>query len=538
MVEVEQLQRHVQPVFDAELFLQLLQDNGFTHSNYHHLDPGLRQGVDLGYTGPFISIQTPNLQSANNRPHIMQKLVQKELQKGRFLGPFSQPPLDPFRINPIGFVPKKEPNEFRLISDLSQPANHSVNFHIPKEASSVQYPTIQSAIDIILILRSQGHSPVLFKMDIKSAFRLLPVSQKMFALAGIYFQGSYYIDAFLPMGCSSSCAIFQTFSDALVFLMKRCANVDHVLNYLDDYLGIAVNTVSATSQMAQIDDLVDNRLKIPFNQDKREGPAPVLCFTGIELDCQELEARLPQEKITKALRLIDQIIQKPKVGVKKLQSLHGYLNYCASIIPAGRAFLRSLGALMFHTAPCITVPDQVILDLGTWKHFLLNFNGRAMFIPSGWEGPHILSLETDSSGSWGCAAIFQGEFFAIPWPEDLPRASLSLLEFYPIVVATHVWHDRLKNGRLKILSDNQGTVEIINKLKSRDNIIMQLVREFALQCLQYNIWFQAFHIPGKLNLGPDALSRGQFRRFRQRFPSAREIIPNLPPHMQPGTILR
>ena len=68
--------------------------------------------------------------SAQQRPQVLAPLVQKEVNNGRFLGPFTAPPLSPMRINPIGFVPKKTPNQYRLIVDKS----------------SVSYPVIQDAI--------------------------------------------------------------------------------------------------------------------------------------------------------------------------------------------------------------------------------------------------------------------------------------------------------------------------------------------------------------------------------------------------------
>ena len=115
------------------------------------------------------------------------------------------------RINPIGLVPKKKPNEFRLITDLSQPSGMSVNEFIPQSESAVSYPTIQSAIDIIIQLSNQKKIPILSKIDVKSAFRLLPLSPDQFPLVGVSFEGMYYIDKFLPMGASSSCKIYQQF---------------------------------------------------------------------------------------------------------------------------------------------------------------------------------------------------------------------------------------------------------------------------------------------------------------------------------------
>ena len=56
--------------------------------------------------------------------------------------------------------------------DLSFPAGRSVNDGIPKELCSLRYITIDDAIDHIL---SMGPGTHLAKIDIKSAFRLIPV---------------------------------------------------------------------------------------------------------------------------------------------------------------------------------------------------------------------------------------------------------------------------------------------------------------------------------------------------------------------------
>ena len=44
----------------------------------------------------------------------------------------------------ILFVPKKTPGEFKIIHDLSFPVGSSVNEHIPRENTTVQY---ESPID-------------------------------------------------------------------------------------------------------------------------------------------------------------------------------------------------------------------------------------------------------------------------------------------------------------------------------------------------------------------------------------------------------
>jgi hypothetical protein len=56
---------------------------------------------------------------------------------------------------------------------------------------------------------SLGRSTQLAKIDIRQAFRLLIVNPADFDLLGIKFDGKYYIEKCLPMGCSISCALFE-----------------------------------------------------------------------------------------------------------------------------------------------------------------------------------------------------------------------------------------------------------------------------------------------------------------------------------------
>ena len=81
------------------------------------------------------------------------------------------------------------------------------------------------------------------------------------------------------------------------------------------------------------------------------------------------------------------------------------------------------------------------------------------------------------------------------------------------------------------------TCHIINKLKSSDATIMKLVRIFALQCLNSNIWFQALHIPGRHNTGSDMLSRGRIELFKQMFPLMKQSSVMIPQHLLPDNLL-
>ena len=209
---------------------QFLPDSG-----PHFYDPvikGLGHGFSLGYEGPNINIHLDNLKPDTTKPEMTKQLLGKEILVGRIIGPFSEPPFSKMRINPVGLVSKKKPNEFRLITDLSQPSGMSVNDFIPQSESVVSYPTVQSAIDIIIQLSNQRKIPIISKVDVKWAFSLVPLSPDHFPLVSLSFESMYSADKFLPIGASSSCKIYQQFSDAISVIAQKHFGIKHMITWL------------------------------------------------------------------------------------------------------------------------------------------------------------------------------------------------------------------------------------------------------------------------------------------------------------------
>lgn len=75
-------------------------------------------------------------------------------------------------------------------------------------------------------------------MDIKSAFRLLPLHPLDFGLMGMLVEGMFFVDKALPFGCSSSCPpLFEKFSTFLEWCMKQANFSCDVIHYLDEFRG-------------------------------------------------------------------------------------------------------------------------------------------------------------------------------------------------------------------------------------------------------------------------------------------------------------
>ena len=135
----------------------------------------------------------------------------------------------------ILLLKKKEVGQHRLIHNLSYPTDTSINDHIPDEIKTVHYSSIDDAIDIIL---NVGPNVTMAKTDISNAFRIIPIHPHDHAVLGIKFNGCFYFDQCLPMGCASSCSIFEEFSCALQWIAHTKGGITHIVHVLVDFSSI------------------------------------------------------------------------------------------------------------------------------------------------------------------------------------------------------------------------------------------------------------------------------------------------------------
>jgi hypothetical protein len=132
------------------MFLSTLRTENLQSAKANYLVCGFKNGFRIGFQCDRHFRASPNLKSASEFPEIMEEKLAKEISQGRIAGPFHELPFVNLHFSPIGVVPKKEVGQYRLIHHLSYPKDNSINDHIPDELKTVQYSSIDYAIEIIL----------------------------------------------------------------------------------------------------------------------------------------------------------------------------------------------------------------------------------------------------------------------------------------------------------------------------------------------------------------------------------------------------
>lgn len=486
----------------------------------------LYKGFSVGFHIPFrgrrISRVSSNHISATINSAIVKQKIDEEIASGRVRGPFLSPPCEPFICSPLALVPKHETGSFRLIHNLSYPPDESVNSGIDRADSQVVYDSIDT---IISLVRHFGTNALMAKTDITNAFRLLPIHGDDRYLLGFSWpsdDGSlqYYMDCCLPMGLSASCQFFERFSSALQWIMTENygASMSHIL---DDFffVGPAHSSKCAIDLSTFISICRD--LGVPLKQEKTVWPTTNIVIYGIEIDSVTMVSRLPDPKVLKIRALLHQFSKRKKVKLRKLQSLLGLLNFATGCVVPGRTFLRRLYDLTINVH-CpefyVRLTKEARADLAAWELFMKGFNGKRMFLSEDWLASDALRLYTDAASTKGFAAVFGGQWFMHAWPDEFTNLHINILELFPIVLAVEVWGAEMSNQRILFLSDNIATVYVLNKMTSKDPVMMKLVRRLVVASMNYNIMFRSKHVPGKTNYVADNLSRFQLQEARQWAP--------------------
>ena len=259
---------------------------------------------------------------------VVDNRIADEVMAGRLHGPLP-PHLKPLaHIRPRGLVPKPhQVNKFQLIMDLSHPNGGSVNDGISPSLCSLRYSSVDEAVDII---RHLGRDTQLVKLDIKDAYRLIPVHPDDYHLLGISWRGETYIDRALPFGLRSAPKIFSAVADFVAWVLHQ-HGIKHQLHYLDDFLFLEAPNSKETAQILPLILEIFRVLGIPIAAHKTEGPASILVFLGILIDTHRFELRLPAEKLAHLQSVLRQWTEKKSCTRRDLGTLLGHLSHAATV---------------------------------------------------------------------------------------------------------------------------------------------------------------------------------------------------------------
>ena len=164
----------------------------------------------------------------------------------------------------------------------------------------MSYTTVDQVAATALVL---GRGAMIAKIDIKSAYRLIPVYPVDCKWLGMKWDNKIYVDGMLPFGLRSATKMFNSVADAAEWCVVR-EGLEHIFHYLDHFA--VVGPPDSDICMPYLHKLksICMELGIPLATEKQDGPTPVITLLGIIKDTTKGELRLPEDKLQRLLQVV------------------------------------------------------------------------------------------------------------------------------------------------------------------------------------------------------------------------------------------
>jgi len=369
------------------------------------------------------------------------------------------------------------------------------------------YQTIDDAIQLI---QKHGHRAILRKRDIKDAFRKIPVSPFDYWLFIFEWKRKLYIDLFLPFGLRTAPFIFNLFSEGLHWISDWVFGRD-LVHYLDDFLFV-------NDPDPEFFNTLTSYLGFSENIKKRKD-GWIVDFTGIELDSNLMEARLPKDKHDRATRGVQNLLTSGSVTHRILENLLGFLSFCVKVIPLGWPFLRNLFNLLkrlshLHPNAIRHISMAAKRDLLWWMTLLPRWSGILIINP---VRPQVI-IHTDASGVKGIGGWWDtNHAFSTCLARRHRLKLIDWKEAYAVLFAFAQWGECWKGHSVLVRCDNTVVVDAINSKSVRGESIdpLQLI---LLTTALYDIEVSCQWLSSKDNWIADALSHFEIEKITDIFP--------------------
>ena len=460
------------------------------------------------------------------------------MKKGSLIGPFfyDEIPFDEFFLSPLTGIWKIYPNKVSLIQNLSAPKGNSINSSIPKDKRKTEYVSFYTQINLA---NSVGIGGYLGIIDLEDSYFNLPIIPHAIKLFGSKWYGKYIFYACNPFGLATAPKQFQIFADVIKFILETENKNIYFLNelellyhYLDDFFFGHPKLKIAMKQFNKLIKLLKS-IGIPTSERKCTTPRQIIIILGFLLDTITQTVSIPDEKIKKYIKNINDILNSPnKVTIHKIDVVDGQLRHCSQAMYGGAAYLRGLEKLKWRMKyqkqktdhQPFKLDDAAIYDLEFWLEMLPTMKNKVPFryiLKDKYE-PDII-IYTDASEKIDCKAYggidSLGHFFNESFLDTNMKyviASgvklINLFELIAVVAAIDIHKDIYQHKSILIRCDNENACNWIitqrAKFTATTNIMVNIILKYLFKLLiKYKIYISVKRIASDDNVYADKLSR-------------------------------
>lgn len=397
-------------------------------------------------------------------------------------------------LSNVFIVPKRD-GTYRLILNLRQLNEFVEKHHFKME-------TLKTALTLV--------KPNVFfgSIDLKHAYYSVPIAEEFRHYLRFKWKGVVYEYSCLPNGLSTGPRIFTKLLKPMYSALRKLGHTN--VAYIDDSLLQSDTREECARNISDTLQLADD---LGFTVHKEKSvviPTQQIIFVGFIICSLTMTIRLPSEKCADIIALCKEILSFPRITLRKFAQLIGKCVAAEPGVQYAALYYKSMeierdSALKINKGNfdgyiCISEESQICIQ---W--WIDNIETSFRFISL--SKPHR-RIESDSSGTgWGCHDVTNDVKLHGQWTDIDKLNHINFLELKAAFLALKYLCSSVTNEHIHLYLDNTTAIKYISKMGGRKSQLNKLAKEIWLWCKERNIWLSCFHIPGRLNITADKLSR-------------------------------
>ena len=427
----------------------------------------------------------------------LDEFLETGLERRELTGPCRTPPFPEVHISPLMTAVKK-PDGRRAVFDATF-GEQSLNNCTPTDTYLSQptcydFPKIEDFKRFIL---ECGEGCLIWKRDLSRYYLQLPTDPVEYPLLCFIWRSSLFFFCALMFGLRHAGLHGQRVTTAVTWAHRRLGldtdlqRMYNSLNYCDDIGGCEKTKERADQSFKALGVLFSN-LGLKESESKAHPPSTSMPYLGIQFNTVSMKMSIPPEKITEVREEISLWEKKKTASKKSLQQLLGKLFWVSRCVRFSRGFM---GRLLSQLQSMHDLPDQkksklspgCLQDISWWGRYMRQFNGIEMLYPTDPLGLTLNQLlETNALVNCGDAeprgggAYFGTEYWSRTFPNWLQDLNIPIhiKEFWIVIVSAWLWGDSWRGSMVYIFSDNVAVVEVLDKERPKDPMMLELLQEF------------------------------------------------------------
>ena len=406
-----------------------------------------------------------------------------------------QNPNTPGFYSRIFLVPKKN-NQWRPVIDLSL-----LNRFIPKE-----HFQMETAASVKAAIRPGDWAVSIDLSDAYFHIMISPSSRKY-----LRFTDGHSVFQFraVPFGLSSAPRVFTRVMASLAAHFRTLGI--RIIHYLDDWLILNSDRGCLLRELSLVTHTV-LRLGLVINPEKSDFlPSQDFIFIGMRFQTLHNILILPDSRLASLSHLVQFFLAHNRFRARQLLSLLGVLSSSADLVPLGRLHLRPLQMLLLQVWKPRSDPLSASIHLShLFHHHLRWWTQPEIFsgVPISMSQPSLFLFTDASLEGWGAHLEPLGLLCSGTWDSPGPLPHINILEMRAVILALTEFQSHLRNRSVMLSTDNSTVVAYIHKQGGTHSPSLCLLAwHLLLFCQDRNIRLSVRHLPGRLNVIADNLSR-------------------------------